>query len=69
MLPCRGFLPTSKLEFAAKFAATNIAVIIVGVCWNPLTKSLAHPLRLFAIKEILIARLFVFPLLHKGVRE
>jgi hypothetical protein len=65
----RGFLLTSEPTFTTKFVSTNFVVNAVGV-WgarNPLTKSLAHLPRLFAVKEILIARLFIFPLLTQGV--
>lgn len=63
--PCWGFLPRLKLV-CCKVTCCNIAINLVGVWLKPPTKSLAHLLSLFAVKEVQVARLFVSPYVVGG---
>jgi hypothetical protein len=54
----------NKVYCEVRCCKLNFAINVAGV-WgasNPLTKSLALITRLFVVKEIVLARLFVFPL-------
>ena len=65
MLTCRGFLPPVKLVcykiLCYKIFCYKIVVNVVGVCENPLTKSLAHLAKAFCYKSNTTSKAFCLP--------